>query len=90
MTAVRTNFPLETVNLVPQDFVDIDESESEEEELTPRERFRRLGREIDAWRQSQGFTEEYELTEEEVVAICKEARAELYAEKQRQKNSACR
>ena len=90
MTAVKTNFPLETVDFAPQDFVEMDEYEDEEESLSAQEEFMRLGRDIDAWRKSQGFTEEDELTEEEIVAICKEARAERYAEQQKQKNAAYR
>ena len=42
--------------------------------LTPMEKFQRLGREIAEWRESQGFTEEDELTMDEIVAIIKEAR----------------
>jgi len=78
------------VDLASQNLIEIEEAEVEEEALSAQEEFRLLGSDIDAWRKSQGFTEEDELTEEEVVAICKEARAELYAEKQKQKKSACR
>ena len=61
-----------------------------EEPLTPLEKWRRLRREIVEWRESQGFTEEDELTMDEIVAIIKEARAERYAEEQEQKNTAHR
>ena len=90
MTAVRPNFPLETVNLVPQDFVDIDESENEEEGLSAQEEFLRLGRDIDAWRKSQGLPEEDPMTMEEIVALVKEVRAERYARQQEQKNTTYR
>jgi|GEM_PF-1920505 len=78
------------VDLASQNLIEIDETEVEEEALSAQEEFRRLGVKIDAWRKSQGFTEEDELTMEEIVAICKEARAERYAKKQEQKNTACR
>ena len=58
--------------------------------LSPLEKFERLGREIDERRKQEGLTEDDEITEEEIVAICKEARAERYAEEQKQKNATCR
>ena len=86
MTAIKT-MSIERDDLASQNLIEIDEAEAEKESLSAQEEFRRLGRDIDAWRKSQGLPEEDELTEEEVVAICKEARAELYAEEQKQKMS---
>jgi len=71
-------------NPAPQNVV-----EAEEEE-TNIEWFERLGRDIVEWRKSQGLPEESDITMEEVVAIVKEARAERYAEEQKQKNAANR
>ena len=68
---------------VPQSVVEV------EKPLTPLEEYRLLGLEIQEWREQQGLTEEDELTMEEIVAICKEARAEIYAEEQKRKNAAC-
>jgi protein-tyrosine-phosphatase len=59
-----------------------------EEPLTARERFRRLGIRQAEWRKSQGLPEEDPMTMDEIVALCKEARAEMYAEEQEQKNAA--
>ena len=70
-------------NLAPQTLVEV------EKPLSPLEKFERLGRMIDERRKREGLTEEDEPTEEEIVAICKEARAERYAEEQKQKNAAC-
>jgi len=82
MTAVQTLSQPKAKRLsdksAPQNFVEI------EEPLTPLEKFRRLGREIVEWRNSQGLSEEDELTMEEIVAIVKEARAERYEEEQKQ------
>jgi len=66
---------------VPQSTVEV------EEPLTPREKFRLLGQRIAERRRSAGLPEETDLTMDEIVAICKEARAERYAEEQKQKNS---
>jgi len=67
MTAVRTNFPFETVNLVPQDFVETEEPETAQEE------FIRLGRGMAERRRQTGLPEEDPMTMEEIVAIIKEA-----------------
>ena len=61
-----------------------------EKSLTPRERFTLLGQRIAERRKRQGLPEESDITMEEVVAIVKEARAERYAEEQKQKNAANR
>ena len=71
-------------SLAPQNYV------KEEEPLTPLEKFERLGRMIAERHEREGITEEDMPTMEEIVAICKEARAERYAEEQKQKNAACR
>jgi len=55
--------------------------------LSPLEKFERLGREIDERRKREGLTEDDEITEEEIVAICKEVRAEMYAEEQERKKA---
>jgi len=78
------------VDLASQNLIEIDESLPFQKALTPMEEFELLGREIAEWRESQGFTEEDEPTEEEIVAIVKEVRAERYAEEQEQKMAACR
>ena len=74
-------------NSVPQNVVEADEPE------TALEWYRRWCRECDEryeQRKRAGLIEEPELTMEEIVAICKEARAERYAEEQEQKKAACR
>ncbi|MCL2004869.1 MAG: hypothetical protein FWG73_01780 [Planctomycetaceae bacterium] len=76
------------VDLASQNLIEIDEPEVDEEAISALDEFSLIGRDMDAWRKSQGFTEKDEPTMEEIVAICKEARAELYADKQ--KNTACR
>ena len=83
------------VELASRNLIEIDEPErdapsSAQETLTPLEEFRLIGREMDEWRKSQGFTEADEPTMEEIVAIVKEVRAEMYAEEQKQKMAACR
>jgi hypothetical protein len=78
------------VDLASQNLIEIDEPLPFQKNLTPREEFRLITRNIAEWRKSQGFTEEDEPTEEEIVAICKEARAEMYAEEQEQKMAASR
>jgi len=59
---------------------------------TAQDRYLRWCRECDGRREQRiragELNEEDEITEEEIVAICKEARAERYAEEQRQKNAA--
>ena len=72
------------VDLVSQNLIEIDEPETAQEE------FRRLGREIREWRKNEGLPEEDPMTMEEIVAICKAVRAEMYAEEQEQKMAACR
>ena len=66
----------------------------EEEPETLQEWYRRWCRECDERREQRimaGELNEEDLpTEEEIVAICREARAERYAEEQKQKNAACR
>ena len=71
-------------NPAPQNVVEVEEEESHIEW------FKRLGRDIVEWRKRQGLPEESDITMEEVVAIVKEARAERYAEEQKQKNAANR
>ena len=58
-----------------------------EETLTPRERYERWRRNADERERQRGQPEEPPLTMEEIVAIVKETRAEIYAEQQ--KNSTC-
>jgi len=66
----------------------------EEEPETAQDRYMRWCRECDERREQRiragELNEEDEITMEEIVAICKEARAERYAEEQKQKNAACR
>ena len=68
---------------VPQNVVESDKPE------TALDRYRRWRYEADERQKREGPFEE-PLTEEEIVAICKEARAERYAREQEQKNAACR
>jgi len=72
------------VDLASQNLIEIDEPETAQEE------FMRLGREIREWRKNEGLPEEDPMTMEEIVAICKEVRAEMYAEEQAQKMAAYR
>ena len=74
-------------NPVPQNITEAEEPE------TALEWYRHWCRECDEryeQRKRAGLLEEPELTMEEIVAIVKEARAERYAEEQKQKNAACR
>ena len=90
MTAVRTmNIRIVDstaerliVDLASRNLIEIDEPLSAQEEWI------RLGLEMEEWRKREGITDEDELTEDEVVAICKEVRAEIYAEEQAKK-AAC-
>ena len=68
----------------PQNFVEADKPE------TAQEWYRRWCREVDEWQKQQGLREEDMPTMDEIVAIVKEVRAEMYAEEQEQKNAACR
>ena len=68
---------------VPQNRMEIDELEE-----TPLEWYRRWCRECAERREREGPPyEDPPLSMEEIVAICKEVRAEMYAEEQAQKNS---
>ena len=86
MTAIQTLRDPKTERLIdkrtPQTRIDIDEPQE-----TPLEWYRRWCRECDERRKLSGLPDESPLTMEEIVAICKEARAERYAKKQ--KNSTC-
>ena len=73
-------------DLASQNLIEIDEPESVGEE-TPREWFRRWSREVTEWQRQEGLLDEEPLSMEEIVAICKEARAERY--ERNQKNAAC-
>jgi hypothetical protein len=97
MTAVKTmqiriiNPQAERViaDLASKEFIELDEPEE-----TPLEWYRRWCRESEERQMKEGpFVDEPELTTEEIVALCKEARRERYARKQeaeKQKNSTCR
>ena len=74
-------------NVAPPSIVENDEPE------TALDRYRRWCRECDEryeQRKRAGLIAEPELTMEEIVAIVKEVRAEMYAEEQEQKKAACR
>jgi hypothetical protein len=73
-------------DLASQNMIEIDEPETTCEE-TPREWFRRWSREVTEWQRQEGLLDEEPLSMEEIVAICKEARAERY--ERNQKNAAC-
>ena len=66
---------------VPQGVVGSDEPE------TGLEWFRRWSCDMAERRRRAGLPEDDPMTMEEIVAICKEARAERYAEEQEQKNA---
>jgi hypothetical protein len=66
------------------------QSQIETDEETPLQWFRRWSRESAERRKQAGLPEESSITMEEIVAICKEARAERYAEEQEQKKATCR
>ena len=69
-------------DLASQNLIEIDVSGISAEE-TPREWYRRWCRECDERRKRKGPPyEDPPLSMKEIVAICKEARAELYAEEQ--------
>ena len=70
-------------NAIQRDVVEAEEPE------TAQEWYRRWSREVDEWQKQQGLREEDMPTMDEIVAICKEARAERYAEEQERKNTAC-
>jgi hypothetical protein len=103
MTAVKT-IQIRIINpkaecliddLASLDLIEIDEStetdELEEAEETPREWFSRWSREAIERQEREGPPfEDPPLSMKEIVAICKEARAEMYAEEQEQKMAACR
>ena len=61
-------------DLASQNMIEIDEPETACEE-TPREWFRRWSREVTEWQRREGWLDEEPLSMEEIVAICKEARA---------------
>ena len=73
-------------DLASQNLIEIDEPEISGEE-TPREWFRRWSREVTEWQRQEGFLDEEPLSMEEIVAICKEARAEMYEEEQKIANN---
>ena len=69
-------------DLASQNLIEIDEPEIASEE-TPREWYRRWCRESNERRKQAGLPDESPITMEEIVAICKEVRAEMYEEKQK-------
>jgi tRNA G26 N,N-dimethylase Trm1 len=87
MTSVQTLRDPKAKRLI-DDHAPQNRTESDEQE-TPLEWFRRWCCECDERRKREGpLYEDPPLSMEEIVAICKEARAERYAEKQ--KDSTCR
>jgi hypothetical protein len=70
-------------DLASQNLIEIDEPEE-----TPQEWYRRWCREVDERQKRDGWFDEEPLSMEEIVAICKEVRAERYERKQ--KESTCR
>ena len=71
-------------NPVSQDIVEADEPE------TALDRYRRWCSECTERRRQAGLPDDDPITMEEIVAIVKEVRAEMYAEEQEQKKAACR
>ena len=66
-------------DLASQNLIEIDEPETACKE-TPREWFDRWCRESKVRRRQAGLPEESPITMDEIVAICKETRAEIYEE----------
>ena len=85
MTAVQTLQPKarRLTDVPPPEPAD----ETDEPE-TPLEWYRNWCRECNEWHAQEGLPYEDPLTMEEIVAICKEVRAERYAKKQK-KDSTC-
>ena len=77
------------VDLALQNLIEIDEPKVDEP-LSAQEEYIRLGIGMAERRKQAGLPEEDPMAMEEVVAICKEARAERCAKKQEQKDTACR
>ena len=72
------------VDLATRKLIEIDEP------LSAQEEWMRLGQGMAERRRQAGLPEEDPMTMEEIVAICKEARAEIYAEEQERKSAAHR
>ena len=85
MTAVQTLRNLKTERLT-DDFAPQSRSETSEPE-TRLDRYDRLCREINEREKREGTFDVKPPTMEKIVAICKEARAEIYEEKQKIANS---
>ena len=66
-------------DLASQHMIEIDEQEISCDE-TPLDRYRRWCRESNERRKQAGLPDESPITMEEIVAICKEVRAEMYEE----------
>jgi hypothetical protein len=62
-------------------------TEADEPKESNLEWYRRWCREVNEWRRQEGLPEEDPISEEEIVAMCKEARAERYAEEQKNANN---
>jgi hypothetical protein len=62
-------------------------TEADEPKESNLEWYRRWCREVNENRKKAGLPEDDPITMEEIVAICKEARAERYAEKQKNANN---
>jgi hypothetical protein len=70
-------------DLASQNLIEIDEPDE-----TSLDRYKRWSRECAERRERRGVTDEYPpLSMEEIVAIVKETRAEMYAEEQARKNT---
>ena len=80
MTAIQTLRDPKAERLT-RDFAPQGQIETDKE--TPQEWYKSWCCRMDEWQKRQGFFEEEPLSMEEVVAICKEVRAERYAEKQK-------
>ena len=76
------------VELASRNLIEIDEPERDAP-LSAQEEYIRLGIGMAERRKQAGLPEEDPMTMEEIVAIIKEARAERYEERQKQKNAAC-
>jgi len=71
-------------SVAPPSIVETDEPE------TAQDRYDRWCRECTERRRQAGLPDDDPITMDEIVAIVKEVRAEMYAEEQEQKKAACR
>ena len=86
MTAVQALYDPQVERLT-SDFSLPSRIETEETETTPLEQYRRWCHEATERNRLSGLPDESSLTMGEIVAICKEVRAEMYEEEQKLANN---